>query len=160
MLKLYKNNRGTLHYWETWDIDNTSALIHWGIVGERGQDKEVYSKPSENFRDMVQKEIDLKIFEGYEQVDLDEHYILLVEYSVKGMGTPEDIDKRTRLQDKADQILGWTGLGHCDGGSIGSNTMEICCYVVNFDMAKQVFEKALEGTEFADYSRIYNENEE
>jgi hypothetical protein len=76
------------------------------------------------------------------------------------MGTLEDVEKRTRLQDKMDQVLGWTGLGHCDGGSIGSGTMEVCCYVIDFNIAKTVIEQSLKGTEFANYTRIYNEDEE
>ena len=55
------------------------------------------------------------------------------------------------------ETLGWTGLGHCDGGSIGSGTMEACCFVVDFDIAKRVIEKDLAGSEFADFSRIFDE---
>lgn len=56
------------------------------------------------------------------------------------------------------ETLGWTGLGNCDGGSIGSGAMEVCCFVVDFDTAKSVIESDLEGTEFAGFSRIYDEN--
>ncbi len=55
------------------------------------------------------------------------------------------------------ETLGWSGLGHCDGGSIGSGTMEVCCFVVDFDIAKSVIEADLKSTEFDDYSRIYDE---
>jgi hypothetical protein len=85
---------------------------------------------------------------------------LLVEYPVDGMGNAKDVDKRHRLEDKLNEVLGWTGLGHCDGGSIGSGTMEACCYVADFEVAAAVIRKALIGTEFADFSRIYDENEE
>lgn len=40
-------------------------------------------------------------------------------------------------------MLGWTGLGHVDGGSIGSGTMEVGCEVVDF-----------ENSEFRDYKEI------
>ena len=40
--------------------------------------------------------------------------------------------------------LGWTGLGCCDGGSIGSGTMEACCYVVDFE--RDVLTKELAET--------------
>src|SRR5262249_42675093 len=53
--------------------------------------------------------------------------------------------------------LGWTGLGNCDGGSIGSGTMEVCCFVVDFKIARRVIEDDLKNTKFADYSRIYDE---
>jgi hypothetical protein len=36
--------------------------------------------------------------------------------------------------------------------------MEVCCFVVDFDTAKEVIKKQLEGTEFANYTRIYDEN--
>jgi hypothetical protein len=55
------------------------------------------------------------------------------------------------------EVLGWTGLGHCDGGSIGSGTMEVCCMVVDVDIATRVIESDLKNTEFEDYSRIYEE---
>ena len=74
------------------------------------------------------------------------------------MGCGEDVEKRYLLQDRMNETLGWTGLGHCDGGSIGSGTMEVCCYVVDFEIAKNVIENDLKGTEFEDYMRIYDEN--
>lgn len=40
--------------------------------------------------------------------------------------------------------LGWTGLGCCDGGGIGSGTMEACCYVVDFE--RDVLTKELAET--------------
>lgn len=45
-----------------------------------------------------------------------------------------DLKKRTRLEDHLNELLGWTGLGHCDGGSIGSGTLEACCLVVDCAM--------------------------
>ena len=158
MLKLYKRTDNGIHYWETWDKDDKTALVHWGIVGQRGQDKEVKSGFFLNFRKVVQKEIDNLITNGFEEIDIEDHYTLLIEFKVEGMGTPEDVEKRTRLQNRMDSTLGWTGLGNCDGGSIGSDTMEVCCLVVDFDIAKQVIEQDLKNTEFADYVRIFDEN--
>ena len=74
------------------------------------------------------------------------------------MGNTEDVNKRNRLIDRMNETLGWTGLGHCDGGSIGSGSMEVCNFVVDFEIAKQVVEKDLASTEFANYIRIFNEN--
>lgn len=81
-----------------------------------------------------------------------------IEYAVDGMGTGEDVEKRHRLVERMNETLGWTGLGACDGGSIGSGTMDVCNFVVDFETAKAVIAKDLEGTEFANFTRIYGEN--
>jgi hypothetical protein len=131
MLKLYKNTNGVISYWETWDNDEKSGTIHWGELGTRGQDRVVKSGRGSDFHDEIQKEIDEKIEEGFGPVDDDELVTLLIEFNIDGMGTTADLEKRTRLQKRMDETLGWTGLGHCDGGSIGSGTMEVCCLVVD-----------------------------
>ncbi|WP_346823269.1 hypothetical protein [Rapidithrix thailandica] len=45
-----------------------------------------------------------------------------------------------------DRTLGWTGLGHTDGGSIGSGIMEVGCIVVDFELAKKLIEQDLKDT--------------
>jgi hypothetical protein len=58
--------------------------------------------------------------------------------------------------------LGWTGNGLCDGGDIGSGTINIFCYVVNKDIAAKTVleelneEKLLDGLKIA----FLNQNEE
>ena len=75
------------------------------------------------------------------------------------MGTKADLKKRHALQSRMDEILGCTGLRHCDGGSSGSGTMEVCCLVVDFEVAaKRVIAEDLQGTAFKDVTRIYRED--
>lgn len=157
-MKLYKRIENDLYYWETWDKDNKTGIVHWGKVGNRGEDKEVKSKLFSSFRKEIQAEINKMVNRGYQEIDLDDHYTLLIEFAVDGMGTDEDLEKRTRLQDRMNETLGWIGLGHCDGGSTGSGTMEVCCYVVDFSLAKAMIEADLTNTEFEGYTRIYDEN--
>lgn len=158
MLKLYKHIDGQLHYWETWDKDERTGSVHWGVVGDRGHDLTLESEGSLSFHDKVQNLVNEKIDDGYRPVDDDDLYTLLIENSIEGMGTSEDLDKRHQLEDRMNETLGWTGLGHGDGGSIGSGTMEVCCFVVDFEIAKKVVENDLAGTEFENYSRIFDEN--
>jgi hypothetical protein len=155
MLKLYKQIDKQLCYWETWDKDEKTAVVHWGVVGQIGQSKEVKSGFFSSFRKEVQKEIEKKLIEGYGEFNGDKYEFLEIEYSIEGFGTEQDLEKRHRLEEKMDEVLGWTGLGHTDGGSIGSGTMEVGCIVVDFDIAKQVIEEKLKGTEFSNYSRIF-----
>ena len=160
MLKLYKLNDNKLHYWETWEKDDKTATVHWGIVGERGQVKDIKGGLFSNFRKTVQKEIDEKLKEGYAEFNEEDKAFLEVEYKIDGFGTEEELDKRHRLEEHLNELLGWTGLGEVDGGSIGSGTMEAGCVVVDFEIAKRVIEDNLKNTEFGDYSRIFKMNED
>jgi len=160
MIKLYKQVDKDMWYWETWDKDEKTGIVHWGIVGHRGQAKEIKSSLFSNFRKTIQKEIDQKLNEGYAEFNKDDYSFLEIEYVIVGFGTEEDLDKRHRLEDKMDQVLGWTGLGHTNGGSIGSGTMEVGCLVVDFEIAKKVVEENLKNTEFSNYSRIFKMNED
>lgn len=158
MLKLYNFTNDRKDYWETWDNDDGSHTIHWGELGTEGNSKTVKSSFLKKAEDKIQKKIDVLVTKGYTPIEPENHYTLLIEYSVEGMGTKKDVKKRHRLEEKMNETLGWTGLGACDGGSIGSGTMEVCNFVVDFETAKQVIERDLENTEFSNYTRIFDEN--
>ena len=158
MLKLYNFTDASKSYWETWE-HNGVHTIHWGTLGTRGSSKELRSTFFKKATDVIQKEIDQRVAEGFGPVASDDYATLLIEFTVDSMGSSTDLEKRHRLQVHMDEILGWTGLGHCDGGSIGSGTMEVCCMVVDFDIAKRVIEADLRDTEFCDYTRINCEDD-
>jgi hypothetical protein len=90
MLKLYKLIDKQLHYWETWDKDDKTAIVHWGLVGQRGENKEVKGGLFSNFRKIVQKEIDVKLDDGYSEFNEDEASFLEIEYKIDGFGTEHD----------------------------------------------------------------------
>jgi hypothetical protein len=158
MLKLYKSTDDQLHYWETWDHDEKTGIVHWGVIGDRGHQEAIKSGMLRPFHEKIQKLVNKRIEDDYRPIDDGEVFTLLIEYAINGMGSAEHLDKRHRLEDRLNETLGWTGLGHCDGGSIGSGTMEVCCLVVDFETAKRVIERDVVGTEFADYTRIFDEN--
>jgi hypothetical protein len=160
MLKLYKEINNELHYWETWDKDKNTGIVHKGIVGTKGNFREVKSGFSSNFHEKIQKEILEQTENGFQPIEPENHSRLLIEFNVDGMGTEKDVEKRHKLKNRMDETLGWTGLGFCDGGSIGTGTMEVCCFIVDFEVAKKVIENDLKETEFSNYSRIYNEETE
>lgn len=155
MLKLYKQIDNQLHYWECWEEGRRSGLVHWGVVGHEGEKKIVKAGLFSSFNKMIQEEIEQKLKEGYAEFDENNEVFLEIEYIIDGFGTKEDLDKRHRLEEVMNNLLGWTGLGAADGGSIGSGTMEVGCIVVDFDIAKKIIEENLKGTEFGNYSRIY-----
>jgi len=156
MLKLYRLSDTEKSYWETWE-NNGEHTVHWGQLGTRGDFKHLTSSPDREATAVIQDEVHQKAREGFRPIESDHHFILLIEYPVEGMGTAQDIEKRHKLQARMNDTLGWTGLGHCDGGSIGSGTMEVCCFVVDFEIASRVIAQDLEGTEFRNFTRIYKE---
>jgi hypothetical protein len=157
MIKLYKRMEdGRLAYHEAW-ANGGSITEHWGIAGTRGE-RRSHRMKSRDEESEVERALMGAREAGYEEVDPDDERRLIVEYVISGMGTPADLEKRHRLEQCLNETLGWTGLGMCDGGSIGSGTMEVCCFVVDFDRSRAVVEETLKTTEFADYSRIYDED--
>lgn len=158
MLKLYRFSDTKKEYWETWANEDDTHTVHWGELGLRGTTKIIKSSLSRKAEVVIQKEIDDLISQGFMPIDLDAHSTLLIEYAIEGMGSEVDIDKRHRLEARMNETLGWTGLGYCDGGSIGSGSMEICNFVVDLDVAISVIKNDLVGTEFANYTRIFDEN--
>lgn len=152
MIKLYKNEHGILSYWETWKNEDNSGIIHFGMVGEKG--KVIKIKPSMDYDVLIPKEVNKKANEGYHEIDDENQIYLEIQYLVRGFGTEQDINKRHRLEDRMNETLGWTGLGHCDGGSIGSGMMEVGCIVVDFDIAERIIKQDLARTEFDGYHKI------
>jgi len=159
MLKLYKRTADVFRYHEAW-VNGAAIYEHWGVVGERGETKKHPLPKGKDEEGAILGVLASAAEAGYRPIDMGNHATLLIEYEVNGFGTGEDLDKRHALEERMNETLGWTGLGACDGGSIGSGTMEACCFVVDFDVAKRVIEADLAGTEFTDFTRIYNGNED
>jgi hypothetical protein len=154
MRKLYKRIDGILHFHEAWSAEKI-IYQHWGIVGERGRRK-MRSLSGGADRDaailaILRPALDVE----FAPIETKEHATLLIEY-IEGVNRVSDLQKRHELEDRMDDTLGWTGLGRCVGGSMGSGTMEVCCYVVDLDVAKRVIESDLAGTMFGDFHRIYD----
>ena len=159
MLKLYKFIDNKKYYWETWPDKDGAHVLHWGLLGTTGDTDVINDTPSESAKDIIQSEIDKVLSLGYKEISQEEHVTLLIEYEVDGMGDGNDVEKRHQLEDRMNNTLGWAGLGSCDGGSIGSGAMEVCNFVVDFELAKEVIENDLKDTEFENYTRIYQESE-
>lgn len=159
MLKLYNTVDGKLRYHEAWTTDD-SVVEHWGALGERGEMRtHSYDSSKQSEEDAVHGVLTGALEDGFRPFEPEAETVLLVEYAVSGMGNDNDLKKRHALEDRLNETLGWTGLGSVDGGSIGSGTMEVCCYVVDFAIAKRVIEADLANTEFADFTRIYDEGD-
>lgn len=156
MIKLYKKEEDRTLYWETWERDGTHT-IHWGELGTNGQSKEIRSSIFRDASKKVQADILKMRDQGFREIPLSDHDVLVIEFKIDGWGTSEDLKRRHKLEDDMNEFLGWAGLGLCDGGSIGSGTMEVQCLVVDFSLAEKILHRELPKSPYADFNRIYRE---
>jgi hypothetical protein len=84
--------------------------------------------------------------EGFNPISKSRHITIIVERQIDGLGAGSDLNVRHKLEDDLDQLLGWLGLGHCDGGATGSGSMEVFCMVVDAKIAIPAVNQALAAT--------------
>jgi predicted DNA-binding WGR domain protein len=155
MIKLYKGTKGELlHYHEAWSADAT-ITEHWGKLGESGSTRDHSLTEADDPDDALEAVLASARANGFAELDEDDLQPLSIEYRLEGSGSSVDLSKRHALEDRLNEVLGWVGLGQCEGGKIGHGTMEVCCLVVDFELARRVIEADLAGSAFADYSRIF-----
>lgn len=159
VFKFYAKHDGQLHYREAWFSDDCEVVEHWGVCGDRGDVRIHQHETDEQARATFARLKRAVRDEGFRPIALSRHNKLLVEFPVAGMGSPADLERRHALEDFLDNFVGWLGLGRVDGGSIGSGTMDVLCYVVDFAIAKAAIEGALRESAFSDFSRIYRETD-
>ena len=86
--------------------------------------------------------------------DPDDLPTLVIEYAVSGSES-KALEQRRALEDWLDELLGEHDLGSCDGGSIGSGTMEAFCDVDDYAKAKRLIEREIQATPYTGFVRIY-----
>lgn len=158
-MKLYKRTGTNTHYHEAFTTDD-SVIEHWGLIGETGETKTHPLNLSLNEDDNIERVLRTARARGFVEIDDDDHNVLVIEYTVEDDRLAEDLKRRNDLWETLDEILAWTGLGHVEGGSVGSGTMELFCLVVDFEKAAAVIRRDLGGTRFADFARIYDDDED
>ena len=159
MIKLHKRREDGISYHEAW-LTESVVFEHWGEVGQRGSVKQHGVQPGERETDALERILASARAAGFVEIDEDDLRVLSIEYETDDRRTAGDLEKRHALEARMNETLGWTGLGRCDGGSIGSETMEVRCLVVDAEIARGVIEFDLSNTEFSDYIRMYEESED
>jgi predicted DNA-binding WGR domain protein len=152
--KLYQRIEGRLHYHEAWKAERT-IVEHWGLCGERGQVREHAFAEDSWAGELIRKLKNEARARGFRQIPPSRHATLVVEYSVDGLGSADDLERRHAIENFLNEQTGWLGLGHCDGGSSGSGTMEVFCIVVDFEVAKVSLARELSRSPFGGFRRIY-----
>ena len=156
-VKLYKIDNNKLLYWEAWNNKN-NYTIHWGIVGTKGETKEIiktfFNSPKNN---VIEEEKDFRN-KGYAEItDLK---TIIIQYKIDEFGTNDDLNKRYEIEEFMNNELGWYGLGYCDGGDIGSGTMNIFCLVVDIEIAVKTIKELLINNKMIEGAFIIEESDE
>lgn len=158
MIKLIKTTPNNLYYWEVWQ-NNTSLIIHEGTVGSVGQQSQINVQIDQQSRKMSDLARQV-ITKGYKIVSIDDLTDVVIQYQIDGFGAEHDLNERVQIQNLVDQCLGWTGNGHCDGGDIGSGTMNIFCYVIAVEKAIATVKEELEKHSYLNGAVIAIEKED
>lgn len=160
MLKLYKTLPDGIHYWEIWDNDDNTFTIHQGKLGDVGE-TEVYHPKGKGlpFDVLYAQHISKQQEMGYEEIDNPTELIFQYTYQTNEDPT-QLLEKRQYVESLLSDCLGWTGNGHCDGGDIGSGSMNIFCYVVDKDIALASTLEILEEEELLENLIVAYENED
>jgi hypothetical protein len=150
VFKLYKRVSGGIEYREAW-AGGRGVVEHWGRCGTRGETKEHVADPGKE-QGVMDDIFDEAVAAGFAPILEEDFAWMLVQRSIDGFGTPADLEQRHALEDYLNEELGWLGLGHCDGGSIGSGSMEAACPVVDFEIAAAAIAPRLANSPFAGFS--------
>jgi hypothetical protein len=153
MFKFYRRTDDGLLYREAW-ANGFNVVEHWGRCGERGEVKEHAAESSEQVALTLGSIANDALQAGFKPISEKRMKMLIVEYPIEN-AMSEAVQRRHQLEDQFNELVGWLGLGHLDGGSIGSGTMEVALVVVDFEIARVALEKATVGTVLAGFTRIY-----
>lgn len=152
---LYRKVDGALRF-VAFDVQDGAVLERRGTVGEVGALQRHAVAAGEDADATLGDLLAAAETEGYAPIDLDAQATLLIEYDTQD----DDADPvdRHALQAHLDDLLHSTGLGECDSSTSGGGTLELCCFVVDFALARKVIDKALRGGPFGGYRRIARED--
>lgn len=154
MVKLYKISENITHYFEIWINEDKTLTIHQGKLGEVGETDTQDTKNKDLPIDvLLTKYVSDKKENGYKELDDLTEFIVQYTYE-EDSEQAELIEKRDYIESLFNNCLGWTGNGHCDGGDIGSGTMNIFCYVVDKNIAIHTILEVLEEEDLLDNLKI------
>jgi hypothetical protein len=134
--KLYRRSGDRVEYWESWVEEGGDAVIHHGVLGERGT-VERFADRGEYVERVAATVRELHA-EGFANIPEEEHAELLVQIPPEAIPDPDAVEPLwDRLELWVDETLGWTGLGHCTGVDYSSE-MTAMALAVDADLAVRV----------------------
>jgi hypothetical protein len=83
-----------------------------------------------------------------------------VQYRTEGWGSPQDLEKRHKVESLLGESLESTNNGYCDGGDIGSGTINVFLSVLDPNRAAETVTEALREVQLLEGATIALETEE
>ncbi len=160
MIKLVKQEKDKMLYWEVWGEDEKTLIIHCGCVGDTGEMYEIELYPFQRVEKEMKELADEQLAGGYKKLDEEELIEFVLQYDYTDDQLEEALEKRHQVQEIMDEALGWSGNGQCDGGDIGSGTINIFTFVIDVDKALQTTLEELKNQRLLDGVKIAYVNDE
>ncbi|WP_130068138.1 hypothetical protein [Bacillus albus] len=160
MIKLIKQGIDKMLYWEVWE-DERILIVHYGCVGDEGEMYEIKVPVFQRAEIEMKKLVDEQLANGYKELDEEELIEFVLQYVYTDDQLEDGLEKRQKIQEIMDEALGWSGNGYCDGGDIGSGTINIYTFVIDVNKALQTTINELENHHLLDDVKIaYMSNDE
>jgi len=160
MFRLFKRDEtGKIAaYHEVWvELKPRRIIEHWGMVGTRGDTDAHRIKLLRSLEKQVDDLLDPARELGFTEIEPGDYQTLIVEYLLGEAWRGDDVLKIREAEEALTEVLGWTGLGVCEGETVTDTAIELTCRVLDPDLARARIAEQMAGTEFADYSRMYQE---
>lgn len=160
MIKLVKQEKDKMLFWEIWKEAEKILIVHCGCVGDTGEMYEIELYPFQRVEKEMKELADEQLADGYKVLDEEELIEFVLQYDYTENQLEEVLEKRNQVQEIMDEALGWSGNGHCDGGDIGSGTINIFNFVIDVDKALKTILNELENQQLLDGVKIAYVNDE
>ena len=160
MFRLFKRDEtGKIAaYHEVWvEFKPRRIVEHWGMVGTRGDTDAHRIKLLRSLERQIDDLLVPARALGFAEIDPGDYQTLIVSYAIGAAWSVDDDEKIRATEDGLTEILGWTGLGTCEGETITETTIEFTCRVLDPTLAETRIAEQMADTEFGDYSRIHTE---
>jgi hypothetical protein len=157
MQSLYRKDGRAIFYHQAW-VNGDIVIENRGQGGERGEVR-TYPAASLSDRRRIMAGIAAEARQaGFAAIPPSRMQQLVLSAPMTD-NVAADLDHRHALEDLLNNELGWLGLGYCDGGEIGSGSMEVFCRVVNRRFAVEAVMPILQANGFSRFTPVPNEKE-
>jgi hypothetical protein len=146
--KTYRKGDTALEYWEAW-ISDAGVIQHRGVCGQTGTTRSLPVMRSA----LATLEADKAeaLHQGFRAIPETRLQTLSLELTANDADPWKRLlSRRNELEDWLNEELGWTGLGHCDGGDMGEGVATAFCLVVSRPLAMALLKSRLPASPFSD----------